>query len=78
MNTRINVIIPEQLFNRTNELIRKGLFSNFSEVVREGLRKEIMLYRETEDEKLFALIQKASKKGKLLSEEDMKKHGLEV
>jgi len=78
MNTRINVNIPEQLFKKTNELIEKGLFSNFSEIVREGLRKEIMLYKETDDEKLLKLIRKANSEGKLITEEEMKKHGLEL
>ncbi|MDP7115638.1 MAG: hypothetical protein QF632_04200 [Candidatus Woesearchaeota archaeon] len=84
MNTRINVNIPEALFNKSQELVEQGYFANFSELVREGLRKELADFQMkdailTEDErKLFLLLQKAESEGLLLSEKEMKKHGLKI
>jgi Arc/MetJ-type ribon-helix-helix transcriptional regulator len=82
MATRVNVNIPEALFQQSNVLVEKGYFSNFSELVREGLREEVRKYEEktrllSDDErKLFALIKEANEKGLLVDEKEMKKHGL--
>ncbi|MBU1201231.1 MAG: ribbon-helix-helix domain-containing protein [Nanoarchaeota archaeon] len=83
MNTRVNVNIPQALFVKSQELVEKGFFSNFSELVRDGIRMKIKEYENntdlSEDEKkLFVMLKKANEKGLLLSEKEMKKHGLEV
>lgn len=46
METRVNVIIPKALLDRSKKLIKEGYFSNFSELVREGLRGKIMEYHD--------------------------------
>ena len=83
MNTRVNINIPEALFNRSQQLVEKGFFSNFSELVRDGIREKIREYENvtglSEDEKkLFAMLKKADEKGLLLNEKEMKKHDLEI
>lgn len=84
MSTRVNVNIPEALFQKAQNLVERGMFSNFSELVREGLRKEIAEYEDSfsdlsEDErKLFALLKKADEEGLLLDEKEMRKHGLKI
>ncbi|NQV08855.1 hypothetical protein HQ529_03325 [Candidatus Woesearchaeota archaeon] len=82
MTTRVNVNIPEALFNKSQQLIEKGFFSNFSELIREGIRERIKQYEPIEmtkdDRKLMALIKKADKKGLLISQEEMEKHGLKL
>ena len=44
MDNRVNILIPEALYNKANELIDKGIYSNLSEMIREGLRKQILDY----------------------------------
>ena len=84
MNTRVNVNIPQALFEKSNELVERGMFSNFSELVREGLRKEVAEYEKqeslisAEERKLFKLLQKAEQEGLLVDEKEMKKHGLSL
>lgn len=83
MQTRINIMMPDALLRRSHELIEDGFFSNFSEMVRECLRKEIREYEQArslsaEERKLFVLLKKAHIKGKLLTEEQMKQHGLDI
>ena len=84
MDTRINVNIPQALFQKAHQLVEEGHFANFSELIRQGLRKEIAEYenlpsRLHEDEKkLFALLKKADQEGLLLDEKEMKKHGLKI
>lgn len=82
MNTRVNVVIPKGLMQKSHELIRKGYFSNFSELMREGLRKQIIEYETralsfNEDERrLFTLLKETERKKLLLTEKEMKKHGV--
>jgi Arc/MetJ-type ribon-helix-helix transcriptional regulator len=70
MNTRVNINVPEALFEQSNALVEKGYFSNFSELVRQGLREVVRRYEDktiiNEDErKLFALLKHAGKEGLL-------------
>lgn len=44
MDTRVNIIIPEALYNKASELIDRGIYSNMSEMIREGMRKQILDY----------------------------------
>ena len=46
---RINIIIPEALYQRAVEMINKGFYSNVSEMVREGLRKQVLDYENIMD-----------------------------
>ena len=83
MNKRVNIIIPSGMLKMSQNLIKKGFFSNFSELVREGIRSEIRKYQDnisiSKDElELMRMIEKARKEGKLHSEEEMKKYGLEL
>lgn len=83
MDTRVNVNIPEALFNKSKELVKKGFFSNFSELVRDGIREKINEYENItglsqDEKKLFALLKKADEEGLLLNEKEMKKHGLKI
>ncbi len=84
MSMRMNINIPEALFQQAETLVKKGYFSNFSEIVREGLREEVRRYEEkfsflSEDEKrLFVLLKEAESRNVLLDEKEMKKHGLIV
>ena len=83
MDTRVNINIPEALFSRSKKLVEKGFFSNFSELVREGIREKVKEYEtitglSEKEKKLFSLLKKADKKGLLLTEKEMKEHGLEV
>lgn len=81
MNTRVNVNIPEALFNQSQELVEKGFFSNFSELVRDGIRGKIKEYEtmlSADERKLFTMLKKANEKGHLLDEKELKKHGLEL
>ena len=38
---KVNITLPEQLFERSKDLVEKGLYSNFSDLVRSSLRKEL-------------------------------------
>ena len=38
---KVNITLPEQLFDKSKELVEKGLYSNFSDLVRSSLRKEL-------------------------------------
>jgi len=84
MPIRVNVNLPEALFKRSLQLVKQGHFSNFSEVVRNSLRKEIAEYKEpifamNEDERrLLAMLSDADKRGQLLDEKEMRKHGLKI
>ena len=84
MDTRINVNIPQALFQKAHQLVEEGYFANLSELIRDGLRKEITEYESkpsklSEDErKLFALLKKADEEGLLLDEKEMRKHGLKI
>jgi len=82
MSTRVNINIPDKLYEKSYDLVLKGFFSNFSEIVREALRKQLIEYRylglSMDEKKLFALIKKADREGALLTESEMKKHGLKV
>jgi len=83
MNTRVNINIPEALFNRSQQLVEKGFFSNFSELVRDGIREKVKEYEDKtslseEEKRLFTMLKKANEKGMLLNEKEMKKHGLKV
>jgi Arc/MetJ-type ribon-helix-helix transcriptional regulator len=82
MNTRVNVNIPEALFNKSQALVEKGFFSNFSELVRDGIREKVKEYDNIivneNEKKLFTMLKKANEKGELLTEDEMKKHGLKL
>jgi Arc/MetJ-type ribon-helix-helix transcriptional regulator len=83
-NVRVNVLLPEKLFQESKSLMEKGYFNNFSEIVREALRKEILSYRiglgemTEKDRKLLERLQKEKAAGNLLSEKYMEKHGLKL
>ncbi len=84
MDTRINVNIPQALFQKAHQLVEEGHYSNLSELIRDGIRKQITEYQKapsrlSEDEqKLFTLLRKADEEGLLLDEKEMRKHGLKV
>ncbi|MFC1690885.1 ribbon-helix-helix domain-containing protein [Nanoarchaeota archaeon] len=82
MNTRVNINIPEALFEKSQELVKAGFFSNFSELVREGLRRELVEYEDKfvskDEKKLMNLLKTADKEGVLLEEKEMEKHGLKL
>ncbi len=84
MDTRINVNIPQALFQKATQLVEEGHYANFSELIRDGIRKQIAEYQKTssrlseDEQKLFALLRKADEDGLLLDEKEMKKHGLRV
>ncbi len=83
-SVRVNVLLPEKLLKEAKALVERGYFSNFSEIVREGLRREILSYKiglgemTEKDKQLLAWIRKEEAAGNLLSEEDMRKHGLRL
>lgn len=83
-SVRVNVLLPEKLLKEAKALVERGYFSNFSEIVREGLRREILSYKiglgemTEKDKQLLAWIRKEEAVGNLLSEEDMRKHGLRL
>ncbi len=84
MDVRVNIIIPKTLFEQSQQLVEKGIFSNFSELIRDGLRKEVKEYSDKEpglsddEKKLFNLLKEADRQGLLLTEAEMKKHGLNL
>jgi Arc/MetJ-type ribon-helix-helix transcriptional regulator len=81
---RVNVLLPEKLMKEAKALVEKGYFGNFSEIVREGLRREILSYRfglgelTEKDRMLLEWVKQEEASGNLLSEEDMRKHGLKL
>lgn len=83
-SVRVNVLLPEKLLKEAKLLVEKGYFNNFSEIVREGLRREILSYRfglgemTEKDRMLLEWVKREDAAGNLLSEEDMRKHGLRL
>ncbi len=79
---RVNVLLPEKLMKEAKALVEQGYFSNFSEIVREGLRREVLSYKiglgemTGKDKQLLKWIRKEDAMGNLLSEEEMREHGL--
>ncbi len=82
MSVRVNLMMPSELYRESKELVEKGHYSNYSELVRQAVRTEVANRREIEfnenDLRLLALIKKAEKDGRLLTEEDMAKRGLRL
>jgi len=81
-SVKVNVLVPKKLMKESKALVEKGYFSNFSEIVREGLRREVLSYKialgemTDKDRQLLEWVRQEKAAGNLLSEEDMRKHGL--
>ncbi len=82
MDVKVNLLMPELLYKESQALVKKGIYSNFSELVRQAVRYEVRKSREIEfnenDLRLLAVIKRAHRDGKLLTEEDMAKRGLKI
>jgi Arc/MetJ-type ribon-helix-helix transcriptional regulator len=82
MDVKVNLMMPEFLYKESLALVKKGMFSNYSELVRQAVRSEVSKYREREftekDKRLFELLKRMEKDGRLLTEEQMAEHGLKI
>ena len=83
MDMKVNLMMPELLYKESLALVKKGMFSNYSELVRQAVRSEVSKYREREftekDKKLFELLKRMEKDGRLISEKEAEeKYGIKV
>jgi Arc/MetJ-type ribon-helix-helix transcriptional regulator len=44
-NSRVNVVLPKQMYSSVMRLVDLGYYNSFSEAVRTGLRDEVLKYQ---------------------------------
>jgi Arc/MetJ-type ribon-helix-helix transcriptional regulator len=79
MDVRVNLMMPEFLYNESMKLVKKGLYANYSELVRQAVRENILFNGISNEERnLLELVRAGHRNGHFLNEKEAAKHGIKV
>jgi Arc/MetJ-type ribon-helix-helix transcriptional regulator len=82
MDVKVNLVMPEALYNESQALVKKGLFSNYSELVRHAIRAEISRHKQEqlseEERKVLKALREGHLNGNFVSDREAARHGVRL